>query len=144
MSDIFDAVNRVVQSATKHFLSIRLTVEQRASVKKALGVEFHELKLPPKPSIVMKYGAPMLPRMPNEPPINLRYGIILPPTSGSPPDAPPAIMNVYGAPLPMAERIILTDEQKRQIQRSTGCKPCDFIEVRPGMRTVYGVPVVGR
>jgi hypothetical protein len=140
-NSVFEAIDRVITSA-RQFLSIPFTPEQRQTVKKTLGVEFHEMKLPRPPAVQMKYGMPVpSPASGRAPAINLRYGIMPQERAGA---QPPEILPMYGIMAPMAERLYLTEEQKRKIQSVTGCKPCEYIEIHPGMRALYGVPVVGR
>jgi len=130
-----------VAKAVGKSMRIPLTPEQRAQAKKILGGGQSFATLPLAPSIVTKYGiVPPPPEgRPNLPPVTLKYGIMPSHSGGS--GSPPAMTPKYGIMNPKADRMYLTPDQQRRIQNATGCKPCDYVELMPGIRTKYGIPL---
>jgi len=83
---------------------------------------------------------PIAPGGPDRPPVVLKYGMPFGPVH--PPVPQPPILPKYGIRTPTAQRVYLTPQQRQQIQSATGCAPCDYFEIQPGMRMLYGVPLV--
>lgn len=135
-NDLFEAVEKVANSVAKRFLTLLLTEEQKATVKKILGIEVPYAQIPLTPSISMRYGV----IVPRKPPVgvNLKYGMSLGPAH---PTRPP-INLLYGICTPTAERLYLTDYQRQQITNATGCAPCNYVEFQRGVRLMYGLPVL--
>ncbi len=137
---VVKAAGTVARGAGKS-VKIPLTPEQRTQAKKVLGVTQSFATLPLPPSVVTKYGIVPIPPegRSNLPPVMLKYGMpIMPPGTGR---MPPPMTMKYGIMNPKADRMYLTPDQQRRIQNATGCKPCSYVEIEPGIRTLYGIPL---